>query len=212
MTQIKVVTPDQWATARGELLAKEREAARTLEAVNAARREMPAVKVDKGYQFDGQDGTAILPELFDGRRQLITYHFMFDPAWDTGCRLCSHVVDNIGHLAHLHALDTTLVLVSRAPLAKLTAHKERMGWSIPWFSSFGSDFNDDFQATVDGQERGGFSVFLRPDESVLHTYSAFDEGVDLRLLDRSYVDVAPLGLQDGQAERPWPQLHDEYSA
>ena len=212
MTSLKVVTPDQWKAARDELLAKEREAARMLEAVNTARREMPAVKVGKDYQFDSPHGKVSLTDLFDGRRQLITYHFMFDPKWEAGCPLCSHVVDSIGHLAHLHAMDTTLVLVSRAPLAKLTAHKERMGWSVPWFSSFGNDFNVDLQATADGNERGGFSVFLRPDESVYHTYSAFDEGVDLNLLDRSYVDLGPLGLNDGQAEQPWPQLHDEYGA
>jgi predicted dithiol-disulfide oxidoreductase (DUF899 family) len=211
MTDLKVVSPGEWAAARKELRAKEIEEAGARADLNAARRAMPAVKVDQEYVLDGPDGEVSLLEVFEGRRQLVVYHFMFDPSWDQGCRFCSHVIDNVGNLAHLRALGTTFAVVSRAQLPKIQAFRARMGWSVPWYSSFGSDFNEDFSATADGSERGGFSVFLRDGGSVYRTYEAFDDAVDLHLLDSSYIDLAPLGIAADQAAQPWPLHHDKYA-
>src|SRR6266436_3575114 len=123
-----VVSPEQWLVARKELLAKEKELSRQRDALNAERRRLPMVEIDKQYAFEGTNGTDGLPDLFDGRGQLLIYHFMFDPDWDEGCPTCSFLTDNIGHLAHLHARDTTLALVSRAPLTKIEPFRQRMGW------------------------------------------------------------------------------------
>ena len=147
-----IVSRDEWLVARAELLTKEKEATHARDQLNAQRRRLPMVKIDTAYLFEGSNGTVSLFDLFDGHRQLIIYHFMFDPSWDEGCPMCSFLADNIGHLAHLHARDTSLVLVSRAPLAKIEPFKTRMNWSIPWFSSYGSDFNYDFHATTDDGE------------------------------------------------------------
>lgn len=125
-----VVSREEWLAARVELLAKEKEATRARDALNAERRRLPMVRVDKAYAFEGPDGTVGLRDLFDGRRQLIAYHFMFDPSWDEGCPSCSFLVDNLGHLAHFHARDTTLVAVSRAPISKIVAYRDRMGWNF----------------------------------------------------------------------------------
>ena len=149
MPQHEIVSRDAWLAARKELLAHEKALTRQRDAVNAARRRLPMVRVEKDYAFAGPEGRAGLKDLFAGRRQLIVYHFMFDPDWEEGCRACSFLVDNIGHLSHLHARDTTLVLVSRAPFAKIQPFQRRMGWTIPWYSSFGSDFNHDFHVTLD---------------------------------------------------------------
>ena len=127
-----IVSQDEWLVARKELLIKEKEATRARDRLNVERRGLPMVKIDKEYLFEGPNGKASLSDLFDGRRQLIVYHFMFDPSWDEGCMGCSFLVDNIGHLAHLHARDTSLVIVSRAPLAKIEPIKTRMTWTIPW--------------------------------------------------------------------------------
>ena len=146
----RVVTRAEWLGARQELLAKEKELTRRRDALNAERRRLPMVRIGKDYVFEGPNGRASLLDLFEGRRQLIIYHFMFDPGWDEGCDGCSMMVDNMGHPAHLHARDTSRVLVSRAPLAKIEPFKKRMGWTIPWYSSFGSDFNYDFGVTGTG--------------------------------------------------------------
>jgi len=144
-----VLSQQEWLAARKKLLAKEKEFTRHRYALNADRRRLPMTEIGKDYLFEGRDGQASLLELFEGRGQLLTYHFMFDPDWDEGCPTCSFLTDNIGHLAHLHARDTTLALVSRAPLAKIEPFRQRMGWTIPWYSSFGSDFNYDFHVTLD---------------------------------------------------------------
>src|SRR5207245_2750317 len=151
MTLPKIATRDEWLTARKELLAKEKELTRQRDALNAERRRLPMVKIDKEYVFEGPDGKANLLDLFDGRRQLIIYHFMFDPNWEDGCPSCSAGADEVsdGLLAHLHIRDTTYVFVSRAPLAKIEAYKARQGWTFPWYSSYGSDFNYDFHVTLD---------------------------------------------------------------
>jgi predicted dithiol-disulfide oxidoreductase (DUF899 family) len=164
-----VVSPDEWEAARDQLLAKEKEATRARDALAAERRRLPRVRIEKEYAFEGPDGKASLLDLFDGRRQLILYHFMFGPNQDAGCDGCSMVADGIVDLVHLHARDTSLVLVSRASLAKIEPYKRRMGWAVPWFSSFGSDFNVDFgvspaepqPAEYQDGETFGLSVFLR---------------------------------------------------
>ena len=149
MEDPQVVSRDEWLAARRELLAEEKEFTRRRDALNTKRRKLPMVEIDKEYIFQGPDGQASLPGLFEGRGQLLIYHFMFDPDWDEGCESCSFLADGIGHLAHLRARDTTLAMVSRAPLAKLEAFRQRMAWTVPWYSSFSSDFNYDFHVTLD---------------------------------------------------------------
>jgi predicted dithiol-disulfide oxidoreductase (DUF899 family) len=150
-----VVSPEQWRAARTDLLAREKEVTKAKDAVDAARRELPVTEVSKDYTFTGPAGPVSLPGLFGGRRQLITYHFMWRheqsgfPGEDQGCPTCSFLADSIGDLSHLHACDTTLVLVSRAPIARIERFSKRMGWPVPWYSSYGSDFNYDFHASFD---------------------------------------------------------------
>src|ERR671914_2699011 len=154
-----VVSAEEWQAAHEELLAKEKAATRARDALAAERRRQPMVEIEKDYTFDGPTGKASLLDLFDGRRQLIIYHFMFAPGVDgwpeAGCPGCSFFVDQIGHLSHLHARDTSFALVSRAPLANIQVYKERMGWTIPWYSSAGSDFNADFGVTTGNGETFG---------------------------------------------------------
>src|SRR5918996_3920783 len=145
----RIVSRTEWLAARKAFLIKEKELTRQRDQLNAERRRLPMVKVEKDYVFEGPDGNVHLPHLFEGRRQLIVYHFMFDPRWNEGCPSCSFLVDNLGHLAHLYARDTSLALISRAPLATIEPFKKRMGWTVPWYSSFGSDFNYDFHVTLD---------------------------------------------------------------
>ncbi len=223
----KAVSRDEWLAARRALLAKEKELTRHRDAVNAERRRLPMVKLDKQYRFDGPGGTQSLLDLFEGRCQLIVYHFMFDPAWAEGCPSCSLVVDNLGHLAHLHARRTSLAVVSRAPLATIEPFKRRMGWSFPWYSSSASDFNYDFHVTHDEAvapveynylskaellrkdepwftqgESHGLSVFLCDGESVFHTYSTYARGADLLVGTFNYLDLTPLGRQEDWEEPP----------
>jgi predicted dithiol-disulfide oxidoreductase (DUF899 family) len=145
----EVVSREEWLAARKELLAKEKELTRARDAVNADRRRLPMVRVDKPYTFEGERGTVSLLDLFEGRAQLVMHHFMFGPDWDEGCSSCSSAADGIAGLRQLHVRSTTLVAVSRAPYAKLAAFRERMGWTFPWYSSYGGDFNYDFHATLD---------------------------------------------------------------
>lgn len=221
MSYPQVVSRDEWRVARNELLIKEKEVTRARDRLNAERRRLPMVKIDKTYLFEGPDGKVSLFDLFDGRRQLIIYHYMFDPNWDEGCKHCAFLVDNIGHPAHLYARDTSLVIVSRASLSKSEPFKTRMNWSIPWFSSYDSDFNYDFDATTDEGESGGVSVFLREGENIFHTYSTFERGSELLLGTYNYLDLTPLGRQEDWEEPPgrsntsaqrWVRLHDSYDA
>src|SRR5947208_10536657 len=149
-----IVSPTEWQSAREALLAKEKEATRARDALAAERRRLPIVRIDKSYALDGPDGKATLLDLFEGRSQLLLYHFMFGPNEDAGCDGCSMFVDQIGHLAHLNARDTSFALVSRASLAKIDSYKKRMGWTIPWFSSFESDFNVDFGVSPETPQPG----------------------------------------------------------
>ncbi|WP_205410316.1 DUF899 domain-containing protein [Gracilibacillus timonensis] len=218
-----VVSYDEWLVARKELLAKEKEFTKLRDSMNAERRKLPMVEVDKDYVFDGLQGKTRLLDLFEGRAQLIVHHFMFDPDWEAGCPACSLAADNMGHLAHLHARNTSLALVSRAPFAKLQQYKERMGWNIPWYSSYHSDFNYDFHVTLDesvapveynyltknelvqmgvpvdaGQsmEVPGISTFLRDGERVFHTYTTYARGTDLLIGTFNYLDLTALGRQE----------------
>jgi predicted dithiol-disulfide oxidoreductase (DUF899 family) len=151
----RVVSQDEWLAARKDLLVSEKEASRAKDALDARRRALPMVEVDKKYILAGPDGPAGLPDLFGGRRQLIVYHFMWRhaesgfPGQDQGCPTCSSLADSIGDLSHLHYCDTTLVLVSRAPLASIERFRQRMGWRVPWYSSYGTDFNYDFNVSFD---------------------------------------------------------------
>jgi len=155
MDSHRVVSQDEWLAARRELLAQEKEVTRARDAAAASRRALPMTEIDKNYVFTGPEGKASLADLFDGRRQLITYHFMWRheasgfPGEDQGCPTCSVLVDSIGHQSHLHACDTTLVLVSRAPIASIERFRQRMGWRVPWYSSYGTDFNYDFHVSFD---------------------------------------------------------------
>jgi predicted dithiol-disulfide oxidoreductase (DUF899 family) len=228
----EVVSREQWTAARKELLVKEKELTKRRDALNAERRRLPMVKLDKDYTFDGPDGKVRLADLFDGRRQLIVYHFMFDPKWDEGCPGCTGFVNDLGDLSMLHDRNTNMVLISRAPLPKLEGYKARKGWDIPWYSSFGSDFNYDFHVTLDEsvapieynyrskkelEERGehffasgeghGLSVFFRIGDDVFHTWSAYARGVENLTTAYSLLDVTPYGRQEDWEDSPpgWPQ-------
>jgi predicted dithiol-disulfide oxidoreductase (DUF899 family) len=221
-----VVSQVEWQLARDELLVKEKEATRAGDALAAERRRLPTVRIDKEYVFDGPNVNASLLDLFEGRRQLIVYHFMFAPGVDgwpsAGCPGCSFFVDNIGHPAHLHARDTSLALVSRAPLANIEPYKQRMGWTVPWFSSAGSEFNVDFGLTTDTGETFGLSVFLRDGDSVYRTYFTSGRGGEAAGTPWTFFDLTPLGRQETWEDSPdgWPQTppyrwwrrHDEYDA
>jgi predicted dithiol-disulfide oxidoreductase (DUF899 family) len=220
------VSRGEWLVARKELLAEEKEVTRAKDAVDARRRALPMVEIGKEYVFAGPGGRAALPDLFDGRRQLIVYHFMWRhqesgcPGEDQGCPTCSFMADNMGDLSHLQASDTTLVLVSRAPLASIERFQQRMGWPVPWYSSHGSDFNYDFHVSLDedvapleynykdkatlerelpyirsGADAHGLSVFLRDGDRVFHTYSTYGRGVDQLIGTYQYLDLTPLGRQ-----------------
>jgi predicted dithiol-disulfide oxidoreductase (DUF899 family) len=227
-----VVSRDQWLAERKKLLAHEKGLTKQLDRVNAERRRLPMVKIKKDYAFDGPNGKQALNALFDGHRQLIVYHFMFDPEWDKGCSGCTKWVDALGDLSGLNDRDTTLVLVSRAPLAKLDAYKAQRGWSIPWFSSFGSDFNYDFHVTLDANvapveynyrpkaemlarktpngtegEEHGLSVFFAVDGEVFHTYSVYGRGTGCLTDAYALLDQTPYGRQQDFEDSPpgWPQ-------
>jgi predicted dithiol-disulfide oxidoreductase (DUF899 family) len=223
-----VVSATEWQVARDELLVKEKEGTRARDALAAERRRLPLVQIEKDYVFEGPSGNARLLDLFEGRRQLILYHFMFGPNQDVGCDGCSMFVDNVGHLAHLHARDTSFALVSRAPLARIEPYRKRMGWSVPWYSSFGSDFNVDFGVSPEDPQPGkyqdgesfGLSVLFRDGGNVFRTYFTNGRGVETLGSSWTFLDLTPLGRQenwedspDGYPQTPsyeWWRRHDEY--
>jgi len=219
-----VVSEAEWQAAHEQLLAKEKQATRARDALAAERRRQPMVRIDKAYELEGPSGEASLLDLFDGRHQLLLYHFMFAPGVDgwpeAGCPGCSMFVDQIGHLAHIHARDTSFALVSRAPLAGIEAYRERMGWSLPWYSSAGSGFNDDFGVSTPEGETFGLSVLLRDGDDVFRTYFTDGRGVEALGSVWTFLDLTPLGRQedweDSPAGRPqtpryeWWRRHDEY--
>jgi predicted dithiol-disulfide oxidoreductase (DUF899 family) len=213
MSLPRIVTQDEWLVERKELLAEEKELTRRRDALSAHRRELPMVEMEKEYRFEGPDGEATLLDLFDGRRQLIVGHFMFDPSWEDGCPSCSAGVDEVskGLLEHLAVRDTSLAYVSRAPIEKIERYKAKKGWSIRWYSSYGSDFNYDFQVTLDSSvrpteynyrpaaiegEMPGLSCFLRVDDRVFHTYSTFARGAEMLGGSYYWLDLTALGRQE----------------
>jgi predicted dithiol-disulfide oxidoreductase (DUF899 family) len=201
-----VVSRDEWLAARKELLAKEKEATRARDRLNTERRQLPMVPVAKDYEFEGPGGKVHLGDLFDGREQLIVHHAMWAPPDAEPCTGCAGHIDSIPRLRQLHARNTSLVVVSRAPYAKLAAFGERMGWSFPWYSSDGSDFNDDFLALLDLRatpnakepEIPGLNVFLRVGDQIFHTYSTTARGVEYLGSEAPYLDITALGRQE-----PW---------
>jgi predicted dithiol-disulfide oxidoreductase (DUF899 family) len=219
-----VVSREQWLEARRRLLAREKEFTRSHDAINADRRRLPMVKVDKEYVFGGPDGPVTLAELFGGQRQLIVQHVMFGPDWDEPCPGCSAAIDELspGVLKHIGSRDTAFVLASRAPYDKIAAAAEERGWTVaPWYSSYGSDFNYDYQVSLDearGQtdynyrsepgllsgdrsaEMPGYSAFLREGDEIFHTYSAFARGTEYVGNAYTYLDMTALGRQEDWEE------------
>jgi predicted dithiol-disulfide oxidoreductase (DUF899 family) len=228
MNDPQVVSRDEWLAARKRLLAKEKELTRARDEVNAERRRQPMVEIDKEYLFEGVNGKGSLLDLFEGRDQLLVYHFMWLWDEDQGCPSCSFLVDNIGHLAHLHARNTSLAVVTRAPLAKSEPFRARMGWTMPWYSSYGSDFNYDFHVTIDGSvapveynykdraelersnpawigwsgEQPGISAFLRHGDRVFHTYSSYGRGLDPLIGTYNWLDLTARGRQEDWEQPP----------
>jgi len=228
-----VASRDEWIAERKKLLRDEKELTGHYDRVNAERRRLPMVKIEKNYVFDGPNGQRDLEDLFEGRRQLIIYHFMFDPSWDKGCTGCTSFVDALGDLSLLNKRDTTFAVVSRAPLEKLEAYKKEKGWKVSWYSSFHTDFNYDFHVTLDPKvspveynyrtkpemakakghpvklegEEHGLSVFFRLDDELFHTYSAYARGTESLTDAYRLLDVTPYGRQQDFEDSPsgWPQ-------
>jgi predicted dithiol-disulfide oxidoreductase (DUF899 family) len=232
MSLPEIATREEWLAARRALLAREKELTSMQDALNADRRRMPMVRVEKDYAFTGPDGAVSLLEMFDGRCQLIVQHFMFDPEWENGCSGCTASVDEIsdGVITHLQARETTFALVSRAPYAKLAAYRDARGWTIPWYSSNGSDFNYDFHVTLDEAvaplelnfrtraeveaapsvqwalrcdqplELPGISCFLRDGDEVFHTNSTYARGTENLAGAYTWLDLTALGRQEDWEE------------
>jgi predicted dithiol-disulfide oxidoreductase (DUF899 family) len=214
----EIVSPDEWLAARTKLLSEEKELTRRIDALNANRRRLPMVRVDKPYRFTGAEGEVGLGDMFSGR-QLIVQHVMFDPEWDDVCSSCTASVDELSAatIEHLAARDTAYVLVSRAPYEKLAACQKRKGWTVPWYSSWGSDFNYDFNVTMDpavkppvynyrplpwtvepntSEEQPGMSCFLREGDEIFHTYSTYARGTDQLGGGYTFLDLTALGRQE----------------
>lgn len=209
----EVVSRAEWLAARTELLEKEKEVTRARDQLAEERRRLPMVKVEKDYRFEGPDSADLsLLDLFEGRRQLIVRHYMYAPGDEVGCPGCSMQADSVGDLSHIWARDTTFVMVSRAPVADFTPFKERMGWTIPWYSSYGSDFNYDYEVTSEAGESPGVSAFIRDGDDVFHTYSIYDRGGEIFKNFYNYLDITALGRQEDQLEHPWDwwRFKDEY--
>src|SRR6478672_12614949 len=225
MSLPEVVSHEEWRTARRQLLAEEKAMTRARDDLNRKRRELPMVRVEKDYRFQGPDGEVGLLALFEGRRQLFLQHFMFDPSWEEGCPSCTAGADEIsdGLLRHLATRDTSFAVVSRAPLDKIERYRAKRGWTFPWYSSFGSDFNYDYQATVDASvappeynfrdaaeleatgagwmldgswEQPGFSMFLRDGDAVFHTNSVYARGTESLGGSYYWLDMTALGRQE----------------
>lgn len=232
MTAHPVVSRSEWLAARKALLAREKEFTRARDALSAERRKLPWVRVDKAYAFDGPAGQQTLADLFGGRSQLAVYHFMLGPDWNEGCKSCSFWADNFNGIdVHLAHRDLALVAVSRAPLAKIEAFKKRMGWTFPWVSSFGSDFNRDFGVSFTPEElqgevtynyarqkfpvdeAPGMSLFVRDDGgAVFQTYSCYARGLDMINGAYHILDLAPKGRDEGNQPytMAWLRHRDRY--
>lgn len=233
MKSAKVVSHEEWVKARKTLLAREKEFTRQRDELARERRELPWEKVEKDYVFDAPGGKQSLSDLFDGRSQLIIYHFMYGPDWTEGCKSCSFLADHFDPaIVHLNHRDVSMVAVSRAPLAELESFRKRMGWKFKWISSLESDFNRDFHVSftrkeIEGEgayynyktqgfpstEAPGASVFYKDDDgNVFHTYSVYQRGLDIFITTYHYLDIVPKGRdEDGLSfTMEWLRLHDEY--
>jgi predicted dithiol-disulfide oxidoreductase (DUF899 family) len=202
-----VVSQNDWKAARDRLLIEEKAATRHLDAIAAGRRRLPMFRIDKDYVFEGKNGNVRLLDLFEGRRQLIVYHFMYGPEWETPCPGCSRRIDDVGHLAHLHARDTTFAVVALAQYDRLRALKQRKGWTVPFYSSHESDFNVDMGTTVDDDEEFRLSVFFRDKEDAIYcSYQTGGRGVEPAGF-RHLLDMTPYGRQEDWEDSPegWPQ-------
>lgn len=221
MNSPPVVSAEEWKAAREEMLVKEKELTRARDALAAERRRMPRQRVEREYRFEGPDGPVSLADLFDGRRQLIVYRFFFEPGvknWpERGCPGCSFVADQVAHLAHLNARDTTLVFASRAPQAEIARLKDRMGWDIPWYT-----ITDEFDADFDVAEWHGTNAFLRDGGEIFRTYFVDARGDEAMGGTWAYLDITALGRQEEWEDSPegypqtppysWWNYHDNYEA
>jgi len=233
MPRNRIVSREEWVAARIQHLAEEKEFTRRRDELSCARRALPWVKIDKAYEFDTSAGSRTLADLFDGRIQLIVYHFMYGPDWSDGCKSCSFWADNFdGAIVHLNHRDVTMIAVSRAPLATLLAYRKRMGWRFEWVSSYGNEFNRDFGVSFTPEEmaRGemtynyrvgkfpsdeapGISVFYRSDTGeVFHTYSCYARGLDMLNGTYHYLDLVPKGRDEDDLpySMAWLRHHDKY--
>jgi predicted dithiol-disulfide oxidoreductase (DUF899 family) len=240
MTTHKAVSHDEWVAARKKHLAKEKEFTRLRDQLSRERRELPWERVEKEYTFEGENGRQTLAEIFEGRSQLVIYHAMFNPetagphtSWttDAACYACSFWMDNFDRVTvHLNHRDIAMAAVSRAPYAKLAAYKRRIGWTFPWYSSVGSDFNFDYRVSFtpdeleageveynyrltqwSGSEAPGISVFLKEGEQVYHTYSTYERGLDMQNVAYHYMDLVPKGRDEGDGGLDsWVRRRDEY--
>ena len=215
--QKRIVTRDEWLAEREQHLAMEKAFTRMRDALSAQRRALPWVRIEKEYVFEGPNGPERLEDLFDGRNQLVIYHFMFGPDWEQGCASCSFVADHFGPaLIHLAHRDVTLRAVSRAPIERIEAFRKRMGWQFHWLSSASDDFNVDFRVSSPGaplDEAPGLSVFTRGDDgAIYHTYSTYERGLDLLVGTYNLLDLVPKGRdEDGYAfSMTWLRHHDRY--
>ena len=228
----EVVSEAEWLVARKDLLAREKEFTRQRDALSAARRNLPMVRVNKEYVFDGPDGKETLSEIFDGRSQMIVYHFMLGPGWEEGCKSCSYLADHFdGANWHLPHRDVTLVVISRAPLAELETYKKRMGWRFKWLSSHDSDFNFDYHVSFTEEEEKkneayynytkgefmmdelpGLSVFYKDGNGdVFHTYSTYARGLDILVGTYHFLDLVPKGRDENpDSTMDWVRRHDSY--
>jgi predicted dithiol-disulfide oxidoreductase (DUF899 family) len=226
----KVVSAGEWLAARKELLKKEREATHLRDEISRLRLEMPWEKVEKKYEFTGPSEKLGFGELFQGKSQLMMYHFMLGPGWKEGCPSCSYLADHFdGMRVHLAARGINFVVVSRAPWAEIAAFQKRMGWKFPWFSSNGSDFNFDYQVSstagkdekteynyemqvFPSEERPGLSAFFKDGAEIFHTYSTYARGLDILVGTYNFIDMSPLGRNEQDLKHPmsWVRHHDKY--
>jgi predicted dithiol-disulfide oxidoreductase (DUF899 family) len=228
----KVVSEAEWIVARKDLLTREKDLTRLRDDVSRHRRELPWVKVEKDYAFDGPNGREMLADLFEGRSQLIVYHFMLGPGWEEGCKSCSYLADHFdGANWHLPHRDVSFVVISRAPLSEIERYKKRMGWRFRWLSSYGNDFNFDYHVsfTEEDEKKGrvvynyatqefisdelpGLSVFFKnEDGDVFHTYSTYARGLDILVGAYIFLDLVPKGRDENpDSTMDWVRRHDEY--
>ena len=233
-TAAKVVSHEEWLAARKKFLAKEKEFTHQRDELSRLRRELPWEKVEKKYVFDGANGKETLADLFDGRKQLLVYHFMFGPGWKEGCPSCSFLADAFDAVTiHMAQRDTSFAVISRATLAEIDAFKKRMGWKFKWVSSNGTDFNSDYKVSFSkedtasgkplynfgtipayGEEAPGASAFVKKDGEIFHTYSTYARGLDILLPMYNWIDLTAMGRHEEGVkphEMAWVRHHDRYS-